>query len=92
MSGASEEREIWILKWSVRIWRKHGETQRLPVTCGMTRECFRRSLECFDQGVVIMNRTFPYIDPVWRIGMVNTDQWNPILGLGNLQQRDGRAF
>jgi hypothetical protein len=74
MSGASEEREIWILKRSVRIWRKHGETQRLPVTCGMTRECFRRSLECFDQGVVIMNPTYPYIDPVWGIGIVNSDQ------------------
>src|SRR6266550_1408293 len=29
---------------------------------GMTRGCFRRSLECFDLGVVIMNPTYPYID------------------------------
>ncbi len=50
-------------RWSVRIWRKHGETQRLPVACEMTRECFRRNLECFDQGVVTMNPTYPYIDP-----------------------------
>src|SRR4029077_20654431 len=25
-------------RWSVRIWHKHGETQRLPGACGMTRE------------------------------------------------------
>jgi hypothetical protein len=54
---------IRFCRWSVRIWRKHGETQRLPVAWALTRECFMRSLECFDQGVATLNPTYPYIGP-----------------------------
>jgi hypothetical protein len=81
----SRSRRIRFCRWSVRIWRKHGETKSLPVACGMTRECAWHPCGMASKKLE-MDRTFALSSTLslrWHGPLVQT-----LLHPGSIEERD----